>query len=205
MRTRDEWKQCVGELGLPADVDWELIQARYRQLVLAFHPDVNPAPAAAERFRRIAAAYERLNTLQHQRRMRSWQELARLCEDPKIRQLPVSELGMRLRYSASANVRAAAACVLGTMGSREARRFLVSARQDADLTVRRLVVEALGKTGSLGELLRVLRSVDRELSHAYLHSLALVILRGWRRAVCWIRGLWAGGPSEGYGVGEAGK
>jgi hypothetical protein len=200
MKTRDEWKQCVQELGLPADVDWELIQARYRQLVLAFHPDVNPAPAAAERFRRIAAAYERLNTLQHKKRYSCPEELARMCDDPKIRQLPPSELGMRLRYSSSANVRAAAACVLGSMGTTEARRLLVSARQDADMTVRRLVVESLGKTGGLGELLRVLPSVNRELSHVYLHSCAHLIARGWRTAVRWVRTLPWRGYAEKHGV-----
>jgi hypothetical protein len=192
MRAGQEWKQCVGELGLPVEVDWELIQARYRQLVLAFHPDVNPAPGAAERFRRIAAAYERLSSLEQQRRLSSPQELARLCEDPKIRQLPVAELGMRLRYSGSANVRAAAACVLGSMGSREARRYLVSARGDGEATVRRLVVEALGNSGGLGELLRVLPAVDRQTAGMYLWAVGRILVRVAGSVMGWAVGVSGG-------------
>ena len=34
-----------------------VIRAAYRRLARAYHPDTNPAPDAAERFKAIAAAY----------------------------------------------------------------------------------------------------------------------------------------------------
>jgi len=176
MKRCDEWSSSVGELGLPPDAGWEQIQACYRQLVLTFHPDVNPSRSAAERFRRIASAYERLNVLRRKRRRQSAENLGQMCDDPKIRQLSLAELGMRLHYYSSANVRAAAACLLGSVGTKEAGRYLLSARQDPDDTVRR-AVESIGKTGSLADLLGFLPFLNRGLINTYLRSLGQVSVR----------------------------
>lgn len=45
------------ELGVPPSATPEEILAAYRALARAYHPDRNPAPAAAERMKRINAAY----------------------------------------------------------------------------------------------------------------------------------------------------
>ena len=177
MKCYDEWYDHVSELGLPPDAGWEQIQARYRQLVLAFHPDVNPSRSAAERFRRIASTYERLNVLWRKRRCQSAEDLSQMCNDPKIRQLSLAELGMRLHYSSSANVRAVAACLLGSVGTKEARRYLLSARQDPDDTVRRVAVESIGKTGRLADLLCFLPFLNRHLVNTYFRSLGRVSAR----------------------------
>ena len=44
-------------LGVPESATAEEIKSVYRQLARAFHPDVNPAPGAAEHFRTITEAY----------------------------------------------------------------------------------------------------------------------------------------------------
>ena len=181
MRGSDEWSEYLRELGLPDEAGWEEIQARYRRLVLSLHPDVNPSRSAAERFRRIALAYERLNTLRLERRSRSLEELAGMCEDPKIRQLPPGELGMRLRYSSSANLRAAAACLLGSLGTKEARRFLLPARWDPDDTVRRVAIESLARAGGLKDLLCFLPFLNRCLLPTYLRSLGCLGVRALNR------------------------
>jgi hypothetical protein len=47
-------------LGLPPQATLEEIKRRYRELVMRFHPDVNPDPQAAEEFLKIQAAYEKV-------------------------------------------------------------------------------------------------------------------------------------------------
>jgi len=48
-------------LGVPRDADTESIKRAYRKLARQYHPDVNPDPAAQERFKEINAAYEVLS------------------------------------------------------------------------------------------------------------------------------------------------
>ena len=50
---------AVLELG-PGASDAE-IRTAFRRLARQYHPDVNPDPAAAERFRSVVAAYETLS------------------------------------------------------------------------------------------------------------------------------------------------
>jgi curved DNA-binding protein CbpA len=45
-------------LGVADDAAPEEVQLAYRRLAKTWHPDVNPAPGAAARFRRVNAAYE---------------------------------------------------------------------------------------------------------------------------------------------------
>ena len=48
-------------LGVPRDASQEDIRAAYRRLAREHHPDVNTHPAAEERFKEVAAAYEILS------------------------------------------------------------------------------------------------------------------------------------------------
>lgn len=51
-------RDAYAELGVPRTADAETIRKAYKQLARKFHPDLNPAPEAAERFKAINAAYE---------------------------------------------------------------------------------------------------------------------------------------------------
>lgn len=53
-------KDYYGLLGLTADATPDRIKAAYRRQAALFHPDRNPAPDAAERFRAVQEAYELL-------------------------------------------------------------------------------------------------------------------------------------------------
>ena len=48
-------------LGVPYNASQAEIRKAYRQLALTYHPDRNPSPDAAEQFRTIQEAYERLS------------------------------------------------------------------------------------------------------------------------------------------------
>src|SRR3954449_12744670 len=48
-------------LGVPRDVSQEDLQRAYRKLARTYHPDVNKDPAAEERFKDIAEAYDVLS------------------------------------------------------------------------------------------------------------------------------------------------
>lgn len=54
-------REHLSVLGVKEDTS-AAIRSAYRQLVLRYHPDKNPAPTAAEMFRRVQAAYEMLTT-----------------------------------------------------------------------------------------------------------------------------------------------
>lgn len=45
-------------LGVPHDADTDAVKRAYRQLALQYHPDRNPAPDAAEKFKEATEAYE---------------------------------------------------------------------------------------------------------------------------------------------------
>jgi len=51
-------RDAYSELGVSRSADAETIRKAYKQLARKFHPDLNPAPEAAERFKAINAAYE---------------------------------------------------------------------------------------------------------------------------------------------------
>jgi hypothetical protein len=49
---------CYKLLGVARTATLEEISAAYRRLALEYHPDRNPAPEAAQRFKEVTAAYE---------------------------------------------------------------------------------------------------------------------------------------------------
>ena len=169
------------ELGLQAGAGWETIQSRYRQLVLAHHPDLHPGDAScAERFRKIAAAYEALNLLRRERSAASPEGLERMRADPRLRALSAEELGLRLRYSSSPWVRAAAAGLMGE--SAGSRGLLRTALKDPEPLVRSSALEALSRAGKPGDLLGILWSplARRGLNAGKLLRACALI---WRRAI----------------------
>lgn len=54
-------KDYYGILGVPRDATADDIKRAYRKLARQYHPDVNPDPSAAEKFKDINAAYEVLS------------------------------------------------------------------------------------------------------------------------------------------------
>ena len=48
-------------LGVPRDATAEQIKKAYRRLARQYHPDVNPSPEAAEKFKEVGAAYDVLS------------------------------------------------------------------------------------------------------------------------------------------------
>jgi len=152
MKQMDPRLEKLQVLDLPAQASWQEVQARFRQLVLSYHPDVNPSKQSSEHFRRIAEAYETLAQLRRQRQARSTEELARMNEDPRVRRLSTEELQMRLLYSSSPELRAAAAYLLGERYGKESRRVVLRAVRDPDTYVRRVALEAIGEIGRPGDL-----------------------------------------------------
>jgi curved DNA-binding protein CbpA len=140
-------KEDLRVLDLPPRASWQEVQTRYRQLVLSYHPDVNPSGQTAERFRQIASAYESLRSIKREQESRSANELARIANDPRIREMSAEELGMRLRYSNFPKLRAAAAYLLAKREGDESRMVLRRAIRDEDKHVRRAAVEGLGDIG----------------------------------------------------------
>jgi curved DNA-binding protein CbpA len=53
-------KDYYGLLGLSPDASADIIKSAYRRKAAQFHPDRNPAPEAAAKFREVQEAYELL-------------------------------------------------------------------------------------------------------------------------------------------------
>lgn len=186
MKAPDPWTEDLRRLGLPPEATWKEVESRYRKLTLSLHPDVNPTRTAAERFRRITAAYQRLSALREERGADAAEDLLRLGEDPRIKSLPPQELALRLRYSSSARVRAAAALLLGgaqggAQGKsqrRETRRVLRAALHDPEMRVRAAALDALGRVGRPADLPALLpAAARRSTARSAGRSLARILLR----------------------------
>ncbi len=176
-------------LGLNGRESWAQVQAAYRRLVLACHPDLNPSPAAASQFRCISEAYETLAARQRELEARSERSLAVLQEDPRIGGLEVQELGERLLYSGSGRLRAAAAYLLGRKSDPHGtvRSLLLRASRDPDREVLQAVVGALGRVGQPGDLLRFLTTGEARLGEIarasfliWQRQAAALLARIWR-------------------------
>ncbi|MGE4553461.1 MAG: DnaJ domain-containing protein, partial [Desulfovibrionaceae bacterium] len=50
-------QDCYRILGVSGAADLEEIKSAFRRLAFRYHPDLNPAPDAAQRFREINEAY----------------------------------------------------------------------------------------------------------------------------------------------------
>lgn len=53
-----KYKDYYETLGIARDADAEAIRKAYRELARRYHPDLNPAPDAAARFKEVGEAYE---------------------------------------------------------------------------------------------------------------------------------------------------
>ncbi|MDP3539748.1 MAG: DnaJ domain-containing protein [Azonexus sp.] len=80
---KDPMKDFYGLLGVSADATAEIIKSAYRKKAAQFHPDRNPEPDAAAKFRAVQEAYETLTDVD---RRKAYDETRRtsLIDDPII-------------------------------------------------------------------------------------------------------------------------
>ncbi len=152
----DEWTAGLQVLGLSGAATRARIQAAYRRLAMAFHPDLNRE--GARRFREATEAYR---TLEELWRMREAGESADLFQavllDPLFARIGTGRLKSRLRDCPLWQVRACAAAALGLRGEESIEEALAAARRDPDARVRdaaRRVLAQLSGPRDLGRLLR---------------------------------------------------
>jgi hypothetical protein len=176
------WIEGLQRLGLPPDSGLKEIQAAYKRLVLKYHPDVNCSGSAPERFREIAETYGRLLAIHRQSETRARKYLGELSADPRLKNMSVSELGLRLSYSSSPAVRTASAYLLGKHSGLEVRELLVKAAGDSEEQVRVTALEALGRVGSPADFLRCVPRPGRA-SHGVMGVFIHSAWRVWSRAL----------------------
>ncbi len=58
---KEEYERSCDVLGLPYTSDFASIKSKYREMAKKYHPDINKAPDATERFQKINDAYGFLN------------------------------------------------------------------------------------------------------------------------------------------------
>jgi len=152
----DEWTAGLRVLGLSGAATRAQIQAAYRRLALAFHPDLNRE--GARRFREATDAYR---TLEELGRMREAGESADIFQavllDPLFARIGTGRLKSRLRDCPLWQVRASAAAALGLRGEERIEEALAAARRDPEARVRdaaRRVLAQLSGPRDLGRLLR---------------------------------------------------
>jgi DnaJ-class molecular chaperone len=76
-------KDYYGLLGVAPDASADIIKSAYRRKAAQFHPDRNPAPEAAAKFREVQEAYESLTDAD---RRKAYDETRRssLIDDPFV-------------------------------------------------------------------------------------------------------------------------
>jgi len=75
--TRDHY----ATLGVSPDATADLIKAAYRKKAAQYHPDKNPSPDAAARFREVQEAYEVLSDAARRQAYNEYRQRS-LIEDP---------------------------------------------------------------------------------------------------------------------------
>ena len=68
-------------LGVSSSASSELIKAAYRKKAAQYHPDKNPSPDAAARFREVQEAYEVLCDAERRKALDDYRQRS-LIEDP---------------------------------------------------------------------------------------------------------------------------
>ena len=152
----DEWTASLQVLGLSGGVTRAQIQAAYRRLARAFHPDLNRE--GARRFREATEAYRTLEELWRMREAGASADLFQaVLLDPVFAKIGTGRLKSRLRDCPLWQVRASAAAALGLRGEERIEEALAAARRDPDARVRdaaRRVLAQLSGPRDLGRLLR---------------------------------------------------
>jgi HEAT repeat protein len=162
MMSADEWSNSLEILGLTGGATRTEIQASYRRLARAFHPDVNRSGGAEWRFREATEAYRTLEELWRMKEAAESQDLFQtVLLDPLFAKIGMGRLKLRLRHCRLWQVRASAAAALGLRGEKRIEEALTEARRDPDArvreTARRVLAQLHGPT-DLGRLLRQLSS-----------------------------------------------
>ncbi len=158
----DEWSASLQVLGLGAGATRAQIQAGYRRLARAFHPDVNPGGGAVRRFWEVTEAYR---TLEELWRMKEAGEAGDLFQavlfDPLFAKIGTGRLKSRLRDCPLWQVRASAAAALGLRGEPRLEEALAGARRDPHPRVRDAARRVLAEQHGPWDLGRLLRQLAR--------------------------------------------
>jgi len=156
----EEWSSSLGVLGLTGGATRPQIQAAYRRLARAFHPDVNRSGGTERRFREATEAYRTLEELWRMKEAAESRDLFQaVLLDPLFAKIGTGRLKLRLRHCPLWQVRASAAAALGLRGGERIEEALAEARRDPDARVRdaaRRVLAQLRGPVDLGRLLRQL-------------------------------------------------
>ena len=156
----EEWSSSLEVLGLAGGATRLQIQAAYRRLARAFHPDVNRSGGTERRFREATEAYRTLEELWRMKEAAESRDLFQaVLLDPLFAKIGTGRLKLRLRHCPLWQVRASAAAALGLRGGERIEEALAEARRDPDARVRdaaRRVLAQLRGPVDLGRLLRQL-------------------------------------------------
>lgn len=74
-------QDLYARLGVPPNATAELIKTAYRKKAAQYHPDKNPSPDAATRFREVQEAYETLSDGERRKAYDAYRQRS-LVDDP---------------------------------------------------------------------------------------------------------------------------